>query len=239
MRGLEKGRWVLRKTIVSWKGQVCRRIWEKKRCEEDLWNSWLKIEFWWARPDLSGSLEVYARGSLVANSLALRKVDIESIWMGESVIGTGRVRSVASFSFVFRAGRVLFFDRNAALCWEGYMMLCQLSMRMTVNRIHRWSVLMFSCLMMRGDKLFLQLTKSKVTCVSSFWVVWYSIVAFFVWNRAPGRWNGCPHSDAMMVWSARNRKFFSCLLLLMQLSHVCGMSMIRGSCADWDGTPLM
>ena len=50
------------------------------------------------------------------NSLALRKADIESIWMGESVIGTGRVRSVASFPFVFRAGRALFFDRNAALC---------------------------------------------------------------------------------------------------------------------------
>ena len=52
----------------------------------------------------------------MANSLALRKADIEIIWMGESVIGTGRVRSVASFPFVFRAGRALFFDRNAALC---------------------------------------------------------------------------------------------------------------------------
>ena len=51
----------------------------------------------------------------MANSLALRKADIESIWMGESVIGTGRVRS-ASFPSVTRAGRALFFDRSAALC---------------------------------------------------------------------------------------------------------------------------
>ena len=43
----------------------------------------------------------------MANSLALRKADIESIWMGESVIGTGRVRSVA--------GLALLFDRPAAL----------------------------------------------------------------------------------------------------------------------------
>ena len=50
------------------------------------------------------------------NSLALRKADIESIWMGESVIGTGRVRSVASFPSVTRAGLALFFDRTAALC---------------------------------------------------------------------------------------------------------------------------
>ena len=52
----------------------------------------------------------------MANSLALRKADIERIWRGESVIGTGRVGSVASFPSVARAGRALFFDRSAALC---------------------------------------------------------------------------------------------------------------------------
>ena len=52
----------------------------------------------------------------MANSLALRKADIESIWIGEIVIGTGRVGSVASLPSVTRAGRALFFDRNAALC---------------------------------------------------------------------------------------------------------------------------
>ena len=61
-------------------------------------------------------LTTYAKGSLVANSLALRKADIESIWMGESVIGTDRVRSVASVPSVICVGRALFFDRNAALC---------------------------------------------------------------------------------------------------------------------------
>ena len=67
------------------------------------------------------------------------------------------------------------------------MILCQLSMRMTVSRIHRWIVLMFPYVVMRGEGLFLQLTRSKLTCVSPFWVFWYSIVTFFVWNLAPGR----------------------------------------------------
>ena len=52
----------------------------------------------------------------MTSSLALRKADSERIWRGDSVIVTGRVGSVVSFSPVSRAGRALFFDRSVDLC---------------------------------------------------------------------------------------------------------------------------
>ena len=119
--------------------------------------------------------------------MALRKADIGRIWRGESVIVTGWVGSVVSFSFLSCASCALFFDRNADLCWEAYTILRQLSTRMTVSRIHRWIVLMFPYVVMRGGGLFLQLTRSRCTCVSPSWMFWYWIVTFFVWNLAPGR----------------------------------------------------